>query len=312
MRDEGRSQRRALAAGALAFFCALGCAGQSAKPLEKPLDLSCLERPVSEIRVGRIPRSDLDALLDGLVRDNAGRAAAVERLLREAGCEDVSLEAVTGSGTSGLPNVICRLPGRSARRIVVGAHYDKVKVGDGASDNWSGAMLLPALYTSLATREREHSFEFIAFADEEDGLLGSRSHVRGLSDEQRNEIAAMVNIDTLGLGVTKAERSSADPEFLCLLVASIRLLETPVELVNVERVGTSDFASFATAGVRVINIHSLEQDTFPILHSRKDTLEAIDRAAYYDTYRLLAVYMGVLDQSLSRPAAPPAGVGAEK
>ena len=36
------------------------------------------------------------------------------------------------------------------RVIVLTSHNDKVDVGDGVVDNWSGASLLPSLFQSLA------------------------------------------------------------------------------------------------------------------------------------------------------------------
>jgi Zn-dependent M28 family amino/carboxypeptidase len=90
------------------------------------------------------------------------------------------------------------LPGETDRRIYVGAHYDAVKEGEGIIDNWTAASLLPTLYWSLKDKPGKHTFVFASFADEERGLLGSRSHVKRLGKEQVGRISAMVNIDTLG------------------------------------------------------------------------------------------------------------------
>jgi hypothetical protein len=273
----------------------IGCAS---KP---PIDMSCM-RNYEGATVGQVSREEVEMRLTKLERGNAERAAAVERLFREAGCEELRKESFEGSP---LPNIICRLPGRSPRRIVVGAHYDKVEAGDGAADNWSGAALLPSLYRSLATRERLHSFELIAFSAEEEGLVGSRAHVKGLDAAQRSATVAMVNLDTLGLGATKVEKRGSDPALLCYLIGSMRLRDAPVELVNVDGVGTSDFAPFRSAGIPVISIHSIAQRTLRVLHTSRDKLSAIDRDAYYLTYRVLSLYLALLDSNLAEPPAPP-------
>jgi hypothetical protein len=276
-------------AAALALVLA-ACAGPA------PLDTSCIEDPLPDVAVGRLSREEVDARLDAIEIDNAARAAAIEVLFREAGCGDgLRLEEIPGSR---FRNVICTLPGRSARRIVVGAHYDKVKAGEGAADNWSGTALLPSLYRSLATRERAHTLELIAFGAEEEGLIGSRAHVAALDAAQRGEIAAMINLDTLGLSTTKVERKTSDPELLCLLLRSVLLLDSPVALINADGVGTSDFAPFKKAGIPVLSIHSITQKTFKVLHSAQDELAVIDRDAYYETYRLISVYLALLDERL--------------
>ena len=285
----GSAGARVLAAALLLCACAS----------EPPLDTSCEERVSAGAAIGQVSREDVEARLEALALTNAERAAAVERLFREAGCEaTLRQESVPGSE---LPNVICRLPGRSATRIVVGAHYDKVELGEGAADNWSGAALLPSLYRSLATRERLHSFEFIAFSDEEAGLVGSLGHVRALDTSQRRATLAMVNLDTLALGTLKVERRGADPTLLCYMLGSRALLDLPIELVNVDRVGTSDFAPFRAAGIPVLSVHSIGQAKLRVLHSKDDTLAALDREAYYASYRVLALYLALLDGNLPTP-----------
>jgi Iap family predicted aminopeptidase len=297
-------RRPLLRAGVLcAWLLPIGCAAPG-------IDTSCLDRVYQGASVGQVPRDEVEAGLEALERTDAARAASIERLFREAGCEaNLSLERILATE---LPNVICRLPGRSATTIVVGAHYDKVDVGDGAADNWSGAALLASLYRSLATRERRHSFEFIAFGAEEDGLIGSRGHVQALDKAQRRATLAMVNLDTLGLGSMKVEKRGSDPALLCYLLGTILLLDANVQLVNVDGVGTSDFLPFRKAGIPAISIHSIAQDTLRVLHSADDTLAALDRAAYYETYRVVALYLAVLDENLEAPdavsgAALPAG-----
>ena len=53
-----------------------------------------------------------------------------------------------------------------------------------------------------------------------------------------------------------------------------------------------------------ITIHSLSQksEDAQILHTRKDKLTAMNLDSYYDTYHLLAVYLGYLDHFFDEPA----------
>jgi Iap family predicted aminopeptidase len=68
--------------------------------------------------------------------------------------------------------------------------------------------------------------------------------------------------------------------------------------VNVEKVGNDDSASFLKVKIPVITFHSLTQETWPILHSPRDQLSAIDHDRYYDAYHLVAVYLAYLDATL--------------
>ena len=82
---------------------------------------------------------------------NEQRQLALAKLFAEAGCdgEHLSQQAVKHLQQS---NVICFLPGSSARAIIVGAHFDRVPDSDGVVDNWSGASLLASLYQSIRSQ----------------------------------------------------------------------------------------------------------------------------------------------------------------
>ena len=83
------------------------------------------------------------------------------------------------------------------------AHFDHVERGQGIVDNWSGAVLLPFLAKSVAEMHPKHTYRFIAFTDEEKGLVGSKYYVSHLSKEEKKQILAMINFDTLGCRPTE-------------------------------------------------------------------------------------------------------------
>jgi Zn-dependent M28 family amino/carboxypeptidase len=87
------------------------------------------------------------------------------------------------------------------------------------------------------------------------------------------------------------------------MLGALLLLDQPIELMNADRVGTSDFAPFRRAGIPALSIHSIAQDTLGVLHTQRDTLAAIDRDAYYQSYRTIALYLALLDSNL-RPRSP--------
>jgi len=234
---------------------------------------------------------------------DAERGDTLEHLFEEAGCrnENLQVQPVTGADA---PNIICSLPGETEEAIIVGAHFDRVNIGDGVVDNWSGASLLPSLYQSLRPILRKHTFIFIGFSDEEEGFIGSRFYVNHLKEEDLTSIRAMINLDTLGLDSTKVWTSKSDPGLVGLLNQVAMALQLPLHTMNVDDMGNSDGSSFRKRGIPTITLHSVTWSTMRYLHSEMDKFEAIDMDAYYDTYRLVAAFLASLDQQESQLAAP--------
>lgn len=112
-------------------------------------------------------------------------------------------------------NVVAVLPGRSARRIYVGGHYDSFAVlednrqnswgpdqdrlAPGANDDASGTALTMELARVFAQSgvEFDATLVFIAFAGEEQGLIGAALHAERAVKE-RWTIDAVYNNDMIG------------------------------------------------------------------------------------------------------------------
>ena len=248
----------------------------------------------SGIEVARLPQTIIDARLDEVAEKNVDRSERLYELFREAGCGDQLLrEKVRGSK---LPNIVCTLPGNGEHTIVVGAHYDKVSAGAGAIDNWSGAALLPSLYEGLKSVGRRFTLVFVEFTDEEKGLIGSRHHARLAHKERRGQTWAMINMDTLGTTEVAVWAHQADPalfEWLNILSVQVKI---PFQLIDVQAVGNTDSSSFKARKIPTITFHSLTQPLLTVIHSDDDRLERIDRKAYYDSYRLILMYLAWLDE----------------
>jgi Zn-dependent M28 family amino/carboxypeptidase len=156
------------------------------------------------------------------------------------------------------------------------------------------------LYESLKSEPRRHTFRFIGFTDEEKGLVGSAYYVSHLAKEERSKIHAMVNLDSLGTGSSKLETDRGDRQLENALAAVALSLKLPLNVVNVHKVGLSDSDSFQDRKIPSINVHSVTNETFRILHSSRDRAEAIRMDDYYESYRLIAAYLAYLDQTLDK------------
>lgn len=90
-------------------------------------------------------------------------------------------------------------------------------------------------------------------------------------------------------------RSARGNKRLAAAFANVtKSLGMPLLAVNVEQVARDDSLSFRDRKIPVISIHSVTQETFPILHSVRDQAAAIRMDDYYATYRLITAYLAFL------------------
>jgi aminopeptidase S len=105
-------------------------------------------------------------------------------------------------------NIIVEIPSESKQGIILlGAHYDSVKMGPGINDNASGVALLLELMAQLSQQniKLKHSIHLAFWDSEEVGIAGSQAYVKKLSAEQLKAIKAYINVDMVG---------TKDPEIL--------------------------------------------------------------------------------------------------
>jgi hypothetical protein len=256
-------------------------------------------------------RATVEKRLKAFAVDNQVREDIIRRWLAQSGCRKANLsEQQVRFGLP--PNVICVIPGETNKVIVVGAHTDKVtSAGDGVVDNWSGAALLPSLLFSLGAMKRRHTFVLVGFTAEEKGLVGSRYYADHLSDAQRAHIEAVVNFDSLGLGPTEVWSSRADKALLDALNRVAAANKIPVTAMNPENGASADSESFARYQIPRITLHSVTKETWPVLHSARDTMAAVKMDDYYESYKLIAEYLAYLDDAFDRPRALPANKSAQ-
>ncbi len=253
--------------------------------------------PGVNIQFEVLPQSLIEQRLRVVPDKNEARESELQRLFKEAGCPENQLTEQVVRRKSP-PNLTCSLPGSADATIVVGAHFDHVKTGRGVVDDWSGAALLPSLLQTLKRAPHKHTYVFAGFTDEEKQLAGSDYYVRHLGAERISRIRAMINLECLGLTPTKVWMHHADRQLLLGLLSVAKEMNLPIEGVNVEKVGDDDADSFRHRHVPTITIHSVTQNTWPILHSTRDDFAAINVREYYNSYRLIAAYLTYLDSAL--------------
>jgi Zn-dependent M28 family amino/carboxypeptidase len=249
------------------------------------------------INYTRLERDEIFRRLRKVTRGDAERLATLRELFEESGCKDSNLVDQPVQDSE-LPNLVCTLPGDTELQIVIGAHFDADPAGEGAVDNWTGAALLPSLYRSLSTRPRRHTLIFVAFAGGEDRHLGSKHYADALTKAEAREIRAMVNLESLGLTRTLSWQFGGERE-LQLLVGEVgRHTMLPTDPLHPKQLGRVDAESFARRGIPSIVLHSVSKYNYEARHSAEDTLDAVKRDEYYESYMLIASYLAYLDVEL--------------
>jgi Zn-dependent M28 family amino/carboxypeptidase len=133
---------------------------------------------------------------------NPGRLQALREILKARG---IPFEVQKFAGErGGEGNNLVATFGAGGREIVVGAHYDAVKLTDGTLsrgmvDDGAGVIALVRLAEALRGRPLRHRVRIAFFDQEELGLLGSQAFVAA---RRPADVAANVNVDIVAYGDT--------------------------------------------------------------------------------------------------------------
>jgi len=235
-----------------------------------------------------VPRGTIESRLQMATRDNDARHAILVQLFRGSGC-DVTEQAFARAKP---PNVICTMPGTSARRILVTAHFDRTGPGLGVGDNWASASLLPSFYDALRATNPRHTIVFIGFSEEEEGLVGARHYLRSTN---LDDIDAMINIDGAGMAATRVWGTKSNRKLVRRLRELAKEMNLEVVDSSLDGSGIMDSFPFHERGVPVLSIHGLAPGNYGIPHSRHDDFHAVDVRHLDDTYRLVLRMIQELD-----------------
>ena len=222
------------------------------------------------------------------------RLAAVKTLFEAAG---VPASDVTIDKHNDVENVVVIRKGQTLEKIVLGAHYDKVSLGCGAVDNWTGIVTLSHLYKSLKDVQLKKTLVFVAFGKEEHGLIGSTAMTKAISKEQAVAYCAMINIDSLGLAMPQVADNMSSRKLGQFTAELAKEMKIPFEHANI--VGAdSDSSPFVAKKIPAVTIHGMSNEWRRVLHSSSDQASKINPASVYLGYRLTLAMIVRLDQTL--------------
>jgi hypothetical protein len=186
--------------------------------------------------------------------------------------------------------------GKGTGTLVVGAHTDTLGGGQGIIDNWSGCVMLAALYAELKATPLRHRILFAAFDGEELGAVGSKAFLDKLSRRERRQIRAMINLECLGVGELRTWCNGGSDALEDLLQATAAHVRTPVHAESLFNYHADSF-SFVRFGIPAVTIHSLDPTKLWIINSKADTGEHINRDRLKQSLHLLKRFLLRLDKT---------------
>ena len=222
-------------------------------------------------------------------------------------------EAFEQDGQAG-QNLVADLGGpKDAPLLLIGAHYDQVDVGHGATDNASGVAAVLELAAVLKTAPLAHHRVQVVFWDlEEKGLLGSRAWV---ATTGREKPALYVNFDVFGWGDTLWMMSPQDDS---LLVASLRAASEYEKLAFKpgDKYPPTDHLAFLKAGWPAVSFSLVGGDeigpilevfgggkpaqvpkVMQVIHSPRDTTAELDSQRVDDALRVIEQGLRMWDKA---------------
>jgi hypothetical protein len=112
-----------------------------------------------------------------------------------------------------LQNVVCALPGKSSREILVVAHHDQAPTTvEGADNDASGIAILMQLAEVFGSEgKKPYTLVFVATDAEEYGMLGTRHYLQ--THLKLKEIIAGISLDNLGKSFANGIRMEPTGQF---------------------------------------------------------------------------------------------------
>lgn len=225
----------------------------------------------------------------------------MERLLRSSVEVQVSISTKSRCQELDTANLVATLPGKTDKKLVVGAHFDSWDAGQGAIDNGIGSAVLFEVARLLKTFSPQNhlTVEFVWFNGEEQSLWGSKQYVTTHADA---DIAAMINLDMTGspTGFNVMGSETLMP-FCSELVKKCNGLELKDGVMSIPWLG-SDHVPFLLQGIPAITPTAyLEEERVKYYHDMGDTFDKVSKKYLSEA----AAVVSILTRELANSPALP-------
>ncbi|MEC8738912.1 MAG: M28 family peptidase [Bacteroidota bacterium] len=184
---------------------------------------------------------------------------------------------------------------KNPNKILVSAHYD-TKGGAGVNDNGTGVVACMEIARLIKHRPLLNGVEFIHFAAEENGLIGSKHYVQNVLGLKDTNVKFLLNLDQLGgtKGNTdnykiRCERDEDQPIIndsysniiTKKLARSVDLYSNLVPVIS--KAYGSDYVPFQKAGYSITGLYQFSD--YPFYHTEQDLLRNVDAEIHKETIK---------------------------
>jgi Zn-dependent M28 family amino/carboxypeptidase len=189
-----------------------------------------------------------------------------------------------------------------ADAIVLGAHYDSVRVAPGANDDGTGVVTVLGVAQSLMrTKPKLHDVIFVFFDEEERGLLGAKNFAQMLKDTNRR-IHSVHTIDQVGWDSNHNRAIELELPFdgiVGVYKQAAARLKMDIPIHTTTEAG-SDHTAFRRLGFKAVGVTEeyRNNDTTPYYHKATDTYATVDFDYVASTTALVAETMRALTQEI--------------
>ena len=205
-------------------------------------------------------------------------------------------------------NVIATLKGKSSEKIIVGGHLDSWDLATGSMDNGLGSFgIIDIARTFKALKIKpKRTIEFVLFTGEEQGLLGSRFHVKELiRTKQIDKVRFMMNLDMTNAvyGMSVGGRDELLPYFQGI-GEQIKKIDEKYSNTTASRAGLhSDHQPYMLEGVPTgAPMGRLSAKALGCYHANCDKMDIIQKDQMQDAVRFSAMLLYGLANSKEIPA----------
>ncbi|HSK38896.1 MAG TPA: M28 family peptidase, partial [Arenibaculum sp.] len=159
-------------------------------------------------------------------------------------------------------------------------------------DNASGSAGALVLAAAFADTDTAHDFRLVLFGGEEQGLLGSRRYLDTLDPSERRRIAAVVNMDMIGVRngpiATVLIEGAPVSRALVAELADAAALHTGLAVETSMNPYASDHVPFIEAGIPAVLTIEGADGANEAIHTAGDTPDRLDHAFALDILRMNA------------------------
>ncbi|MCI1969597.1 M28 family peptidase [Clostridium luticellarii] len=160
--------------------------------------------------------------------------------------------------------------------VIICAHYDCFENSVGANDNASGVSVVMETARLLKNVPSNYELRFIFFGGEELGGVGSNHYIKNLSSNDKKNIKAVINIDSI------AQKGGSKPYIFTISGKknfAVTLLERKPKDMNIKKTDRefSDYVAFDANKIPALCIGQAYDKNLKI-NSPQDTISLIDES----------------------------------